>query len=94
MDKLICFFLNIGDILDLSFSSGRSKRYEVIETQILSDTETAPSVSESGDQVTLVTQFPFDIPSGGRHTLYMVVARRVPDSTSILKKSKILSELK
>ena len=86
MDKLICFFLNIGDILDLGFSGGRSKRYEVIETQILSDTETAPPVGESGDKITLITQFPFDIPSGGRHTLYMIVARRVPDSTSILKK--------
>lgn len=86
MDKLICFFLNIGDILDLGFSGGTSKRYEVIETQILSDTETAPRVGESGDKITLITQFPFDIPSGGRHTLYMIVARRVPDSTSILKK--------
>lgn len=90
MDKLICFFLNIGDILDLGFSGGGSKRYEVIETQILSDTETAPLVCKNGDKITLVTQFPFDIPSGGRHTMYMVVARRVPDSTPILRRAELL----
>ena len=80
MEKLVCFFLNIGDVLDLKFQSGEFKRYQVIETEIVPIDSWQSGFHANGERITLVTKFPFDSHNSGERMLYVVTARRVPNT--------------
>jgi len=92
MEKLICFFLNIGDVLDLKFETGESKRYQVIETDVVPINEVKSGFNANRERVTLVTKFPFDSQNPTERMLYVVVARRVSNTLGFVRSLKESSE--
>ncbi|MDC1311900.1 hypothetical protein N8Z26_05550 [Burkholderiales bacterium] len=92
MEKLVCFFLNIGDVLDLRFETGESKRYQVIETDVVPINEVKSGFNADRERVTLVTKFPFDSQNPTERMLYVVVARRVSNSLGFVRSLKEFSE--
>ena len=60
MEKLICFFLNVGDVVDIQLSGGKAKRYQVVETNIVPMGEARSGFTHNQERLTLVTKFPFD----------------------------------
>ena len=92
MEKLICFFLNIGDVLDLRFETGESKRYQVIETDVVPINEVKSGFNASRERVTLVTKFPFDSQNPTERMLYVVVARRFSNTLGFVRSLKEFSE--
>lgn len=92
MEKLVCFFLNIGDVLDLKFESGEFKRYQVVETDVVPINEAQSGFSTNGERVTLVTKFPFDSKDPTERMLYVVVAQRVPKTLGFVRTPFALAE--
>ncbi len=92
MEKLVCFFLNIGDILDLRFDTGESKRYQVIETDVVPINEAQSGFNADRDRVTLVTKFPFDSQNPTERMLYVVVARRVSNTLGFIRSPAVSSD--
>jgi hypothetical protein len=87
MEKLVCFFLNIGDVLDLKFENGEFKRYQVIETEIVPMDSSQSGFHANGERVTLVTKFPFDSQHSAECMLYVVTARRVSNTLGFTRPS-------
>ena len=92
MEKLVCFFLNIGDVLDLRFDTGESKRYQVIETDVVPINQVKSGFNENRERVTLVTKFPFDSQNPTERMLYVVVARRVSNNLGFVRSLTDYSE--
>ena len=92
MGKLVCMFLNISDGLDLRFETGESKRYQVIETDVVPINEVQSGFNADRERVTLVTKFPFDSQNPTERMLYVVVARRVPKTLGFIRSSAVFSD--
>ena len=92
MEKLVCFFLNIGDVLDLRFDTGESKRYQVIETDVVPINQVKSGFNANRERVTLVTKFPFDSQNPTERMLYVVVARRVSNNLGFVRSLTDYSE--
>ena len=85
MEKLICFFLNVGDVVDIQLSGGQAKRYQVVETNVVPMGEARSGFTHNQERLTLVTKFPFDSQDATDRMLYVVAARRVSDSIGFIR---------
>ena len=92
MEKLVCFFLNIGDVLDLRFDTGESKRYQVIETDVVPINQVKSGFNANRERVTLVTKYPFDSQNPTERMLYVLVARRVSNNLGFVRSLTDYSE--
>lgn len=87
MEKLVCFFLNIGDVLDLQFNTGETKRYQVIETDVVPMPQAQSGFKHENERVTIVTKFPFDSIDSKERMLHVAVAQRISDTFGLSRSS-------
>jgi sortase (surface protein transpeptidase) len=85
VEKLICFFLNVGDVVDIQLSGGQAKRYQVVETSVVPMGEAQSGFTHKQERLTLVTKFPFDSQDATNRMLYVVAARRISDSVGFIR---------